>query len=386
MVHMYKAYKFRMYPTRDAQAKLNSFMGTSRFIYNYYLNERINRYKNEKLSYSLWDMKKDLKLLQEKYKWLKDVDGCLLRTTLDDLDRAYSNFFKDSGFPRFKSKNHHDTYRTVCIRSSHKDNNYSNIKVDLERRIIKLPKIEKIKIRGYRNLKSFDKKIINATISKEANKYYVSVLAEEEDMNNEFSLNGAVGLDLGIKNLVVTSDGIKYEAMKKINRFEKKIKGLNRWLSRTKKESNNRRKVIAKIQRVNMKLRNIRKYYTHLITTKLVRNHDLIVAEKLQVKEMIENSKTFLKKSIANSVFSEIIRQLKYKAKWNNKKFIQIDKYYPSSQECCHCGERNKELKDLSIREWECKSCGSLNDRDINASINILYEGVKKYYKEQFNI
>ena len=385
MVHMYKAYKFRMYPTRDAQAKLNSFMGTSRFIYNYYLNERINRYKNEKLSYSLWDMKKDLKLLQEKYKWLKDVDGCLLRTTLDDLDRAYSNFFKDSGFPRFKSKNHHDTYRTVCIRSSHKDNNYSNIKVDLERRVIKLPKIEEIKIRGYRNLKLFDKKIINATISKEANKYYVSVLAEEEDMNNEFSLNGAVGLDLGIKNLVVTSDGIKYEAMKKINRFEKKIKGLNRWLSRTKKESNNRRKVIAKIQRVNMKLRNIRKYYTHLITTKLVRNHDLIVAEKLQVKEMIENSKTFLKKSIANSVFSEIIRQLKYKAKWNNKKFIQIDKYYPSSQECCHCGERNKELKDLSIREWECKSCGSLNDRDINASINILYEGVKKYYREQLS-
>ena len=382
---MYKAYKFRMYPTRDAQAKLNSFMGTSRFIYNYYLNERINRYKNEKLSYSLWDMKKDLKLLQEKYKWLKDVDGCLLRTTLDDLDRAYSNFFKDSGFPRFKSKNHHDTYRTVCIRSSHKDNNYSNIKVDLERRVIKLPKIEEIKIRGYRNLKLFDKKIINATISKEANKYYVSVLAEEEDMNNEFSLNGAVGLDLGIKNLVVTSDGIKYEAMKKINRFEKKIKGLNRWLSRTKKESNNRRKVIAKIQRVNMKLRNIRKYYTHLITTKLVRNHDLIVAEKLQVKEMIENSKTFLKKSIANSVFSEIIRQLKYKAKWNNKKFIQIDKYYPSSQECCHCGERNKELKDLSIREWECKSCGSLNDRDINASINILYEGVKKYYREQLS-
>ena len=385
MVHMYKAYKFRMYPTRDAQAKLNSFMGTSRFIYNYYLNERINRYKNEKLSYSLWDMKKDLKLLQEKYKWLKDVDGCLLRTTLDDLDRAYSNFFKDSGFPRFKSKNHHDTYRTVCIRSSHKDNNYSNIKVDLERRVIKLPKIEEIKIRGYRNLKLFDKKIINATISKEANKYYVSVLAEEEDTNNEFSLNGAVGLDLGIKNLVVTSDGIKYEAMKKINRFEKKIKGLNRWLSRTKKESNNRRKVIAKIQRVNMKLRNIRKYYTHLITTKLVRNHDLIVAEKLQVKEMIENSKTFLKKSIANSVFSEIIRQLKYKAKWNNKKFIQIDKYYPSSQECCHCGERNKELKDLSIREWECKSCGSLNDRDINASINILYEGVKKYYREQLS-
>ena len=385
MVHMYKAYKFRMYPTRDAQAKLNSFMGTSRFIYNYYLNERINRYKNEKLSYSLWDMKKDLKLLQEKYKWLKDVDGCLLRTTLDDLDRAYSNFFKDSGFPRFKSKNHHDTYRTVCIRSSHKDNNYSNIKVDLERRVIKLPKIEEIKIRGYRNLKLFDKKIINATISKEANKYYVSVLAEEEDTNNELSLNSAVGLDLGIKNLVVTSDGIKYEAMKKINRFEKKIKGLNRWLSRTKKESNNRRKVIAKIQRVNMKLRNIRKYYTHLITTKLVRNHDLIVAEKLQVKEMIENSKTFLKKSIANSVFSEIIRQLKYKAKWNNKKFIQIDKYYPSSQECCHCGERNKELKDLSIREWECKSCGSLNDRDINASINILYEGVKKYYREQLS-
>lgn len=382
---MYKAYKFRMYPTDEQKQKLNMFMGTSRFIYNYYLNEKINRYEKDKCNYNLRDMKSDLKVLQEKYEWLKEVDGCLLRTTLDDLDRAYSNFFNGFGYPKFKSKAHHDTYRTVCLRSSYKGHNYSNIKVDLEKRIIKLPKIDNIKIKGYRNLKSFDKKIINATISSEVDKYYVSVLVEEVDINSKFTLNSVVGIDLGVKNLVITSDGIKYEAMQNIKKYEKKLKGLNRWLSRTKKGSNNRRKVISKIQRVNMKLKNIRKYYTHLITSTLVKNNDLIVAEKLQVKEMIENSKKYLNKALTNSNLSEIIRQLKYKAELFNKKFIQIDTYYPSSQLCSHCGNRNKELKDLNIREWNCSECGNLNDRDINASINILMRGIEKYYKEQLN-
>ena len=382
---MYKTYLFRMYPDTLQMAKLNSYMGTSRFIFNHYLGQKKKMYEENQENYSLRDMKKNLLELQGIYPWLKDVDSCILRTTLDDLDRAYTNFFNGAGFPRFKSKNHRDTYRTNCIRSSYKGKNYSNIKVDLEKGVIKLPKIDEIKIKGYRNLKKFDKKIINVTVSSCASKYYVSVLVEEEDIKDEYSLNNAVGIDLGVKNLVVTSDGIKYDAMSRITRLEKKIKGLNRWLSRTQKGSNNRKKIIGKIQRVNMKLRNMRKYYTHLITTTLVKENDLIVAEKLNVKDIIENSNTYLTKSITNSCLSEITRQIEYKSKWNNKRFIQIDTFYPSSQICSHCENRNKEVKDLSVREWECSECGFTNDRDINASINILLEGVKKYYKEQLN-
>lgn len=384
---IYKAYKFRMYPNNEIKSKLNSFIGTSRFIYNYYLDKKDRYYNELKINYNIKDMKKDVKYLNNNYEWLKEVDSCILRTTIDDLDRSYTNFFeKRSNHPNYKSRNNHDTYRTVAIRSSYKGNDYCNIKVDLEKRIIKLPKLPNIKIRGYRNLKTFnDKKIINVTISKEANKYYASVLVEENIVERPFILNKAVGIDLGVKNLVITSDGIKYNAMKKIELYEKKIKGLNKWLSRCEKGSKNREKVKIKLQRVYQKLRNARKNYCNIITNEIVKENDLIVTETLSIKEMIENSqyKTFRKKIIDSSL-NEIIRKIRYKSKWQNKRLIELNKYYASSQICNHCGNKNKEIKDLSIREWECNNCYNINDRDINASLNIEYEGIIKYYKEQY--
>lgn len=384
---IYKAYKFRMYPNKEIKSKINSFMGTSRFIYNYYLDKKDRYYNELKINYNIKDMKKDVKYLNNNYEWLKEVDSCILRTTIDDLDRSYTNFFeKRSNHPKYKSRNNHDTYRTVAIRSSYKGNDYCNIKVDLEKRIIKLPKLPNIKIRGYRNLKTFnDKKIINVTISKEANKYYASVLVEENIVERPFILNKAVGIDLGVKNLVITSDGIKYNAMKKIELYEKKIKGLNKWLSRCEKGSKNREKVKIKLQRVYQKLRNARKNYCNIITNEIVKENDLIVTETLSIKEMIENSqyKTFRKKIIDSSL-NEIKREIRYKSKWQNKRLIELNKYYASSQICNHCGNKNKEIKDLSIREWECNNCYNINDRDINASLNIEYEGIIKYYKEQY--
>ena len=384
---IYKAYKFRMYPNNEIKSKLNSFIGTSRFIYNYYLDKKDRYYNELKINYNIKDMKKDVKYLNNNYEWLKEVDSCILRTTIDDLDRSYTNFFeKRSNHPKYKSRNNHDTYRTVAIRSSYKGNDYCNIKVDLEKKIIKLPKLPNIKIRGYRNLKTFnDKKIINVTISKEANKYYASVLVEENIVERPFILNKAVGIDLGVKNLVITSDGIKYNAMKKIELYEKKIKGLNKWLSRCEKGSKNREKVKIKLQRVYQKLRNARKNYCNIITNEIVKENDLIVTETLSIKEMIENSqyKTFRKKIIDSSL-NEIKREIRYKSKWQNKRLIELNKYYASSQICNHCGNKNKEIKDLSIREWECNNCYNINDRDINASLNIEYEGIIKYYKEQY--
>ena len=382
---IYKAYKFRMYPENKQQEQLNKYMGTSRFIYNYYLSKKDKMYKEQNINYKLNDMKKDIKELNKEYEWLKEVDSSLLRTTLDDLDRSYTNFFeKRSSYPKYKKKNNHDTYRTVAIRSSYKGVDYCNIKVDLEKGIIKLPKIEEIKIRGYRNLKDFnDKRIQSVTVSKEANRYYASVLVREEIPTIEYKLTNAVGIDLGVKDLVVTSDGIKYTAMKKMEKYERKIKGLNKALSRSQKGSKNRNKIIIKLQRVNQKIRNIRKYYSNLITKKLTDENDLIVSETLDVKEMIEHSPyKKLRKNILNSTFNEIIRQLEYKSKWKNKKYIKVDKYYASSKLCSHCSNKNNKIKDLNVRKWECEKCGNKNDRDINASINILMKGIEKYYKE----
>ena len=205
------------------------------------------------------------------------------------------------------------------------------------------------------------------------------ISVEEEKIIKPFIPKYITGIDLGVKDLVITSDGIKYKALDNIKKYEKKIKGYNKALSRSKKGSNNRSKIIIKLQRYYEKLKNARKYYTHLITSKLIKENDIIVCESLKVKEMIEKGKHHLSKYISNSSLGEIIRQLEYKCKWNNKKLIKINTYYPSSQTCSVCGNRKKELKNLSIRRFVCEKCKNEIDRDINASINILMEGIKTY-------
>ena len=248
--------------------------------------------------------------------------------------------------------------------------------------MIKLPKIEEIKIKGYRKLKEFNKKIINATITKEAKKYYAILLVEETINLEPFIPRYVVGVDLGVKDLVITSNGLKYHKLEKLKQLEAKLKGLNKWLSRSMKGSKTRQKIILKIQRVNQKIKNMKKFYNHLITNKIVKENDIIITETLKVKNMIVDGKNKLAKYISNSNLSEILNQLKYKASWHNKRLYQINTYYPSSQTCSNCKTKNKELKDLNIREWECKSCHFKHDRDINASFNILDEGIKLYLKD----
>lgn len=329
-------------------------------------------------------MKQDLISLQNEYPWLKDVDGSILRTTLDDLDNAFSRYYKKlSGYPKYKKYNARQSYRTSCIRGSYRGTNYQNIKINIERKVIKLPKInDEIEVRGYRKLQEFNGKIINATIIKEARKYYCLLLVEEEIELESFNPRYIIGVDLGVKDLIVTSNGLKYHKLEKLKQLEYKLKGLNKWLSRSQKGSKNRQKIILKIARVNQKIKNMRKFYNHLITNKIIKENDIIITETLKVKEMIMNGKNKIAKYISNSNLSEIVRQLKYKAIWYNKKLYQINTYYPSSQICSNCKIKNKEIKDLSIRKWECPSCYFMHDRDINASLNILDEGMKLYLKE----
>ena len=382
---IYKAYKFRMYPEKEQKGKLNSYLGTSRFIYNHFLDKKNILYSDKKENHKLNDMKKDLVLLQQEYPWLKEIDSCILRTTLDDLERGYDNFFKKrNSYPKFKSKKCRQSYRTICNRSSYKGNSYASIKIDLEKGIIKLPKLDEIKIKGYRNLTKIPYNILSATISKEAGRYYVSVLVEEEIKEIKGIPNSIIGLDLGVKTLVTCSDGIKYKKLKKIENQEKKIKGLQKGLSRCQKGSKNSLKIKQKIQRAYQKIRNMRKFYIHEITTKLVKENDIIVTETLQTKKMIEDKKHHLAKELSNASFSEIIRQLTYKAKWHNKKLYQVSPYYASSQICSHCGIKNTKVKDLNVRVWECV-CGYENERDINASINIMDKGFEMYLKERYS-
>ena len=309
-------------------------------------------YKNKHKAYLLSEMKKDLKVLQQEYPWLKEIDGSVLRTTLDDLDKAYLRFYKkQGGYPNFKRKSINGSYRTPCIVGSYKDRLYQNIKVDIINKKIKLPKIkEEIKIRGYRNLKEFPDKIYNATISKEGNRYYVSLCVEENIVLPTFKPINVIGIDLGIKDIVVTSDGVKYKNEQNIKKYERKIKGLQKWLSRTQKGSKNRYKVQIKLQRVYQKLRNARKFCLHKISRKIVNENDIIVTEHLNIQNMTKNHN--LAKSITDCSWYELIKQIEYKSKWQNKKFYQVDTYYASSKVCNRCEETQVSLKQkhLTVR------------------------------------
>lgn len=380
---IYKAYRFRIYPNNVQKNMINRNIGSSRFVYNYYLDKKIKEYKEKHKNISLKELKHDLVLLKNKYDFLKENDSMSLTNSLEDLDCSFSNFFeKRNGFPKFKAKGIKDSYKTDMIRSVYKGKRYENISIDINNKTIKLPKLGVIKIRGYRNLKEFNKDIKNVTISKEGNKYYVSVCVKEEILESPFKLTHAIGIDLGVKDLVITSEGIKYNKLD-TKRIERHIEDLQRKLSKCEKKSIRGYKLKLKIKRLYMKLKNMRKYYIHEITRKLTDDNSLIITENLDVKNMLKKGQK-LTKHIANASFSEIIRILKYKIKWKGKKLIQVNTFYPSSQICHRCGYKNIKVKDLSIRKWECDKCGCENDRDINSSQNILFEGLRLYYKNEY--
>jgi len=365
-----------MYPNESQRVLITKTFGCVRFVYNHFLDKcKKNGYKKA------YDMCKDLKSLQEEYEWLKEVDSCVLRCAIFNLEDAYRNFFEERNYyPVFKNKYIHQSYRTNCIRSSYKGKNYSNIEIDLKNKKIKLPKLGQVDIRGYRSLESISDKIINATITKETNgKYYVSVVVEESEIiKNKVEEKSIVGLDLGVKDLIITSNGEKYDNKKILSKYEKRLKRLQRKLSRQEKGSKNYQKTKLKIGRLHSKIKNNRKHYMNDILNKIVVENDIIVTEKLDVKRM--SHKSHFAKSILDASFGSMCEILKWKCRRYGKFYHQVDTYYPSSKICSKCGEKTKVTNDLSVREWECEKCGARHDRDINASINIMTEGLKLHY------
>lgn len=374
---MYKSYRFRMYPTTSQIELIHKTFGCTRLVYNYYLE------KKKEANLACFDVIKDLKNLQAEYPYLKEVDSCSLRCSLFNLDDAFKRYYKKQGsYPKFKSKyNSRRCYRTNCISSSYKDKTYQSIEVNLKKDIIKLPKLREVKIRGYRDLEYLPGRIINATVEQASTgKYYVSVVAEENDIYTKLTPRKIIGIDLGIKDIIITSDNEKIGNPRLIEKYEKRIKRCQRELSRRIKRSNNYYKTKRRLAILYQKLKNARKYLIHQITKKLVIENDIIVTENLNIKGMIEEKK--ISKYLTNVSLGEICRVLEYKSNKYGKKYIQIDSYYPSSQICSKCGYKNKEVKKLSVRSWVCPKCGSNHDRDYNASYNILFEGLKKYIKQ----
>ena len=376
---MYKSFKFRIYPNDKQLELLNKSFGCNRFIYNYYLSKiKNNGYKDVYSNIS--DYTNNLKY---EYVFLQEVDSTLIRKTLFNLDDNMKKYYNNKfGYPKYKGKFDKHSYTTSAVYSSYKNKNYCNIELDLVNRKIKLPKLKLIDIRVYRNIKEINGKIVNVTISRESTgKYYVSMLYKMIDMENrEFISRSIIGIDLGVKKLLTLSNGMTFDNNRYIEKYEKRIKRIQRELSRKIKRSNNYNKCKKKLALLYSKLKNARNYYLHNITKKITDEYDIITCEKLKIQKMLKEHN--LSKKISDASFNEIIRQLEYKSKYKGKLFYQIDAYYPSSQECNVCGNIDKKYKNLNEREYKCSKCHHEMDRDLNASINIMYEGLKLYMKE----
>lgn len=358
-----RTYKFRLYPNREQVELLVRHFGCARFVYNHFLNQRKEQYRLTGKSDNYYAQAKSLTELkkQEATAWLKEVNAQSLQFALRSLDAAYTNFFqKRAKFPSFKSKHTKNSFTVP-----------QHVSIAGGRLFFHKFK-EGIKCRVHREITG---KVGKATISKTpSGKYFVSVFTEEEYVTPVKKSGKAVGVDMGLKDLLITSDGEIFKNNRNTKRYERKLAKAQQHLSRKKKGSRGFENQKLKVARIHEKIANSRADYLHKCSISIVRRYDTICIEDLNVKGMERNHR--LAKSITDASWGNFVSMLTYKAEWNGKKVVKVDRYFPSSQTCNVCGYVNKQTKDLSVREWECPVCHTHHNRDVNAAINILRFGI----------
>lgn len=385
---MLKAYKYRLYPTREQETEIGKHLGSCRFVYNWGLALKKETYEKDGKSISRWDLQKILShSLKNEHEWLREVNSQSLISSLIHLEAAYSNFFRDlkkwlkqhktkdkkPGFPRFKSKKN-PVQSFQCPQ---------RVTVFFDRSTVKLPNIGEVKAVFHRQ---FEGKVKTCTVSRTStDKFYISILVDngsELPEKQAFDKTTTIGVDVGIKDFAILSNGTKIENPKYLKNSEQRLKVLQRRLSRKNKGSSNWNKLKRQVAKLHEKISNQRHDFQHKLSRELIRENQAVTLETLNVKGMQKNHR--LAQSITDAAWSSFVLKLEYKAEWYGKTILRIGRFEASSKTCNACGNKYEELQ-RNDREWKCPVCSTLHDRDVNAAINIKNFALRDYFGKGSN-